>query len=178
MESLQKPCHARACGWSPYLLMMESRDWIKLRCFPCRIESEEHADTHGTERSEEEYFRRDRHGPPKCMSYDERSGYADENPQDTAERTQYNSLSQKLELNRPCLCSDGHAQSYFSGSFCHRDQHDIHDSDPPHKQRDGSDAYQKKGKGPVRCDLGFDHFFRPADVEIIRLTRSDMMSFA
>src|SRR5215469_7319514 len=42
---------------------------------------------------------------------------------------------------------DGHAHADLSGSFRYRNQHDVHDADPPDQERNRGNTAQHEGKG-------------------------------
>ena len=53
---------------------------------------------------------------------------------DPSDRTDDQGFSQKLHQDVAALCADGFAQADFSGSLCHRYQHDVHDADAPNEK--------------------------------------------
>ena len=79
------------------------------------------------------------------MSDGLRTGESDENTNRTADQAHDNALDEELRQDIAAPGADRHPDADFARSFRYRHEHDVHDSDASHQQRDAGDCGQEKG---------------------------------
>ena len=82
-----------------------------------------------------------------------------------------------VRMSRP-RAPDRHAQADLARPLRHRDQHDVHDADAAHEQRDGRDGGQQQGQHLRGRLLRLEHLGEVADPEVVVLVRLQAVALA
>ena len=123
------------------LLIANGLHRIETRGFGGRINSEDQADGDGNEKRQCDGTEGDDGGPsgePGDKSRDEK---AEDDADGSAGEGDHGCLDHKLAHDVGLPGSNGAAQADFAGALEDTGQHDVHDADAAHEQRDGGDGH-------------------------------------
>ena len=90
------------------------------------------------------------------------------NADHAAEQAEQGGFGQELDQDIASARAQGFAQADLAGAFGDRDQHDVHDADAAHQQRNAGDAAQEDGQHAGDGLGGGDKILLGEDGEIIR----------
>ena len=93
---------------------------------------------------------------------------ADNNADHASQQAENHGFDQELQQDIPPACPDRLAQADLARALGDRGQHDIHDADPTHSQRDACDAAQEDGQGIGHLGRGAQDVLLADDAEVIR----------
>jgi hypothetical protein len=164
MEVPQAPTNRREhfCGWTSVLLLLpalepllvsQGLDRVEIGGLSRRVIAKADPDQSGEEYREQYGAWADGRRPPR-ETRDERGCSDPEHDSDEppGDGKRYR-LNQKLSQNVAHLRADGLAQSNFSRPLTDRHQHDIHNADAAHDQRDRSHSREHDRHDARRCLL-------------------------
>jgi hypothetical protein len=93
---------------------------------------------------------------------------AQPNADDAAEHAEQRGFGQELHQNIPAPRANRFAQADFARALGDRDQHDVHNADAAHQQRDGGDAAQEDGQHAGDGARRLDKILLRKDREIVQ----------
>src|SRR5438552_9620769 len=160
------------------LLVAQSCDRIEAGRPARRIEPEEDSHDRRDKRRDGEGVRRNRHRPSQDVAQDDACACAEQEPEHAAEEGQHHRLAEELHLYRALRGADGEPDPDLASALGHGDEHHVHDAYPADDQRNGCDADEQHLEGVAGLDLGLDDFVGPANVEVVFLTRLDVVPLA
>src|SRR6266704_2442564 len=160
------------------LLVSERLDRIEQRRLARRVVSEKNANRNGKERRDDNRFEGHDHRPLQRLANQIGAKNSEHYSGAAANEAQHHGLAQKLQLNGLFRRSDGNTNANLPRAFSHGNQHDIHDANPAHNQRDGSDGNQQNRERLAGFELRLNDVFRVADVEVIVFFRAQMVAVA
>src|SRR5688572_9078207 len=122
-------------------------------------------------------LRRNEARPAHDACNGQRQSYADKHSNESAQHAQDHGLRQELHPDVASPGTDGHPYTDLACSLRHRHEHDIHDSDSSHQQRDSGNAAQQESHDSRRGFRSFGNFGEIIDPEIVRLSLSNGVPF-
>src|SRR5262249_20334524 len=76
-------------------------------------------------------------------------------------------FNEELDQDGPAFGADGFADADFSRSFGHRDEHDVHDTDAAHEERQAGDEDTGAANDHAQTIETADEKFHGVDAEIV-----------
>src|SRR5262249_53625498 len=116
------------------LLRAYGYDWIEARGAYCRVKTKDEGNRcRDGKRHNERCWR---HNERQCKNANKRptNEQAKQQADHASSKAERERLDQKLIANIAPPRADGHANTDLPGTFCHRDQHNVHDADPSNGQ--------------------------------------------
>ncbi len=126
------------------LLVVQGVDGVEQGRLVGGIETEEEPYEAGKAEGHEDGQRGNDGRPTGQGRKDLRPRNADDDAGHAADEGERQRLDDELQPDIPGLGPHGHADADLPGPFRHGDEHDVHDADAPHQQRDGCDRRQKE----------------------------------
>ena len=114
----------------------------------------------------------------QCSMLPDEQG-SDESKQDSrraSKQAQHDGFAEELELDGTLGRSHRHANSNFPGALRDRYQHDVHDADSAHQQRNRGDRDQQHAQGPARIELRLNDILGITDIEIVFFLGTQVMA--
>src|SRR5262249_55761675 len=105
-------------------------------------DTEDEANGHRNSERQHESGHSEHKGEAKGAGDTESNKQTNEQANAAPHKTENNGLEQELIANIAAPRPDGHTNADFARALGHRDEHDIHDPDATHRQRDRRDAHQ------------------------------------
>src|SRR5216110_1638852 len=149
------------------LLVTQGLDRVQTGGLSGRVVAEE--DSHSARKTK---GNEDRLGPDEGAPFGEigdavSPGHPKADPGKAPDQGQGDGFHQKLAQDVSAPGSDCHPEANFPGSFRHRNQHDIHDPDSPHDERDRGDGGQEHRQDPRRLFLGLENLGEASEPEVV-----------
>src|SRR5215831_14922459 len=113
--------------------------------------------------------------PSQDSRNERRDAAADEDANQSAHQTQNQRFRQELQTHIIRPCAHSHSNADFACPLGDGYQHDIHDSDAAHYQRDGGDASQQQRHDGCQLRERLRSIGHIADHEVVRLTWCDFV---
>src|SRR5262245_28547232 len=107
-----------------------------------------------------------------------RTADSQHDPSQAPDQRQRDRLNQELHEDVARAGAYGHSQADLPRTLGHRDEHDVHDSDAAHHQRNRSDGREEERHYPARLFLSLQDFRQVAQSEVVLLARLEPMALA
>ena len=121
------------------------------------VHTEEHADADGHDDGQDRDRQRQEDAGVGQRGEDEGADDAEGDAEEPAGEAEQRGLDEELAADEPGLRAERLAEADLPDALGDRDQHDVHDADAAHEQRDDGDAAQHHGQRPVdRAGRGQD----------------------
>src|SRR5205809_3579607 len=159
-------------------LVTQGLDRVQARRLSGRIKAEEDSHRPGKAKGNEDRFELDQGAPLGDIGGAVGTRQTQADPDQPPDEGQRDGFHEELAQDVSAPGSHGHPQPNFSGSFGHRDQHDVHDPDTAHEQRDRGNGRQEHRQDARRFFLGLKDLREVAKPEIIGVGRLEAMSLA
>src|SRR3954469_10471133 len=118
------------------LFVPQSFDGIETGGFASRIKAEKDSHKHRENGRRQNSHWRDHHGPSRERSDQFGRSYSQQDPDYSSEHAEHHGFYQELPLHIFFRGADGHADADLARALSHRHQHDVHDANAAHDQRD------------------------------------------
>src|SRR5208283_4328016 len=155
-------------------LKAQRSDWIQHGGAFRGIHAEKNTHARRHEDSRENCPELDSRGHADCQCDPLRDNDPEQHANRATEQRQGDGLNQELQQDVAAARAHGLADADLSGSFRHRNQHDVHDHDAANHQRDGGDSNHgvEKRAAEVRPDT--QQAIVSLDVEIVLVAGADV----
>src|SRR5688500_4877160 len=159
-------------------LVSEGVDGIEPRCLARWVEAEEDSDTPGDQEGDDDRARTD-HDRPACgLAEEDCCADAEEDSGESADERERDRFEEKLKENMAALRADGHANADLARPFGDGDEHDVHDADPSHEERDGGNRQNQIGHRTGLLGAGLHDLGLCAETKIRWAVRGEPVSLS
>src|SRR6185295_6777400 len=148
------------------LLVTDSFDWIELGGLNRRINSEQKSDADGNAKGDDDGCRCNVGRPARRSGDDVSQRIAKRNSDEASDDRDQDGLRQELTNDVGLACTNGAANTDFPGAFKNGSQHDVHDTDAAHQQRDARNTNHDHAEDELRAALLLEQTRWYGDVKI------------
>src|SRR2546425_1050312 len=124
-------------------------DGVEAGGFPCGGDAEDDAGQGAQDGRGGDPEKREGRGHLQAGAPEKGGAGAEENADDAADGAERDGFDEELRKDVGASCADGLSHPNFAGAFSDADEHDIHDTDSPDDQTDGSDREHQNEDQPT-----------------------------
>src|SRR5580700_578484 len=157
-------------------LVSQRFDRIKSRRLARGVISEKYPDSDREHRGHHDRLDGHFDGPTQSLSNQIRTKDSEDHTGSAPDEAQHDRFSQELKLDGRFGCPHRHSYSNLAGTFGYGNQHDVHDPNSSHEQRNRCDRDQENGESLARVELRLNDVLRIPDIKVVLFLRTQVVS--